>query len=85
MPRVVRGAIEEARNVKTGTRCKCREPHHGRPEYDTDPEYCQRPAVRIVTVRHLEQPNSAPIWKRVSHVPMCEPCAQGHESKAGAR
>jgi hypothetical protein len=68
--------------IKPGTRCECRDKYctHG---WNLR---CIAHAVRLVTVQlptgHEEFGRK---FTYPSEVPMCEPCAQFHEAKAGAR
>jgi hypothetical protein len=80
-----------APTIKPGTRCECRNPDCPgslRERTDGPREACRDAAVRMVTVAS-PQDRGVPLasdpaewWKRI---PMCAPCAEYHEAKAGAR
>lgn len=67
--------------VKAGTRCECslEHDHMGFGDHEPCVTWCKRDAVRMVTVE-----NGAPFSSREyvqRELPMCEPCAQYHESR----
>jgi hypothetical protein len=85
-----------APTIQPGTRCGCRVEtcEHGHAGLVTGPVCrCSHDAVRMVTVRDMDGNVHPPcvavtgsdMVTGIVGIPMCEPCAAYHESKAGTR